>query len=706
MSSTSFDSIPHGMPPNEPISHFPPNHYQPQPLPQWSGEGGLPFSFLPPGNNGANASIFKHEPYQSSVNSSGVQQYNDLPTPLAYSGGPYQIDPFVPSNVTNMAGTSMDNNIGMSGVRATINGRGTEFSSAFGLMSLDDAAVLAGMASDGVPFFGNQQGSSPDSLHNLIPSLPPQASNGSLAHGGATGFDPNNSNAQTPNTKERETRTIREMWAAFLRDPTTGLKADGTEMGKPEFPVPPSFQQNPHPPHHLHRRSSSYSGGTSNLAAKTGQPGSQYSHMAYSQQQPQILPGGVKSPHMPVAQHTLHGSKNVIKKLEDQALKIEGDNPVVGTPAPVSTGLLMSSENLRSYEEAILARKAPVLKLPAKIKTRESSGSTSSGGGGGTGSNILPSISQSARASGVGGGVASLSIQQQQPLPTASGASGVPPGTTPNTALYAAQNTMADRPVIAMPKSRSRPTTANGPGSRPNTAGGGNVNSAHSSQPPSRPGTASSQGGAGSALSPRLPHNSTQSSPHPPLNAHSLPGSRPSTSSAPSPSYSFAFAPPPYSLQNQPYATFHPGSLPSESIISPASANSACSSHQLVTALSNAGMLETSPNIHGRPTYKRLASQVLEPSSTKRPHLRRGDTNFNPTLDDQSGDFAMDGFESEGVSDAGGSERAFGFEQRGYTTGPGFGQDHGHGVGLFARRMSEPAVTAPRMMVRMQKGSN
>jgi hypothetical protein len=112
-------------------------------------------------------------------------------------------------------------------------------------------------------------------------------------------------------------------------------------------------------------------------------------------------------------------------------------------------------------------------------------------------------------------------------------------------------------------------------------------------------------------------------------------------------------------------------------------------------------MLDNSSPNRGRPTYKRLASQVLEPSSSKRPHLRRGDTNFNPTLEDQGGDGgAIDGFDSEGMSDAGGSERAFGCNQRAYSLNPGFGPEQN----ASARRMSEPAVAAPRMMMRMPNG--
>jgi len=107
-----------------------------------------------------------------------------------------------------------------------------------------------------------------------------------------------------------------------------------------------------------------------------------------------------------------------------------------------------------------------------------------------------------------------------------------------------------------------------------------------------------------------------------------------------------------------------------------------------------------------RPTYKRLASQTLEPTSAKRPHFRRGDTNFNPTPED--------GFESEGGSDAGSihSERSYSGHEYAYASaGPnGYGRPWGvtmpvNGYGASARRMSEPAVAAPRMAMRMPAGA-
>jgi len=114
-----------------------------------------------------------------------------------------------------------------------------------------------------------------------------------------------------------------------------------------------------------------------------------------------------------------------------------------------------------------------------------------------------------------------------------------------------------------------------------------------------------------------------------------------------------------------------------------------------------------SPSNRGRPDYRRLALQALEQYPSKRPPLRRGYANFNSALEDQGNDGAMDGFESDGVSDAGGSERAYGHDQRTHGKGPGaLGDEYERGVNTSARRRSEPAATAPRMIMRMPGGGS
>ncbi|KAJ7724815.1 hypothetical protein DFH07DRAFT_1003554 [Mycena maculata] len=102
---------------------------------------------------------------------------------------------------------------------AEMQGQRGEFSSAFGLMSLDDPSVLAGLAADGVPFFASAQGrahgADGEKRMQLVPPLAYQAYPGGGGGGGGAG-------AQTPSTREAETRELREFWRAYMRTPLTG----------------------------------------------------------------------------------------------------------------------------------------------------------------------------------------------------------------------------------------------------------------------------------------------------------------------------------------------------------------------------------------------------------------------------------------------------------------------------------------------------
>jgi hypothetical protein len=128
---------------------------------------------------------------------------------------------------------------------------------------------------------------------------------------------------------------MRDMWSAFLRDPTAGLKADGSEKGRPEFPTP-----------QLHRRSSSYGG--SGTGKPTGQP--------------------------PLQQANSDPTGNDIKNsAHSQVSTLEG------VAIPASIVLSGESDALKSYEEAILSRKAPLLKISTKFKTRDGISTIGSG---------------------------------------------------------------------------------------------------------------------------------------------------------------------------------------------------------------------------------------------------------------------------------------------------------------------------------------
>lgn len=681
--SASVDSLPPSA--TEPVFHLPQQHFNSQAgfQRQW---GSNPYPYLQSFNgNIVSDSSRLFEPKLDPTFSQPANQYNDLPTPMAYPAGSYRpnpsetsnsLDPFIPNQFSSMqpfSGVPGDSTAYMPSLPPSqpaadsqqTNGftRGETFSSAFGLMTLDDPSVLAGISADGAPFF-DSTGAGTNGVTDLQAFL---SQNNNL------NFLPTDgNNAQTPNTRERENNAMRDMWSTFLKDPTTGLKADGTEMGKPEFPAPS------HPP--LHRRSSSYSGsGSPNKPTmqSTGQNAPHVQHPA----------GDLKTIAIP---QSLQGNQTVVQRLEDQVSKLEA------VAIPSSTVLSSGPEALKSYEEAIQSRKAPMLKLPTKMKSRDGTGIP--------GSSILPS-SQAGRTPMVGGGVASLYALQQQQLPTAAGASSVPVGSTPNTAFqqHIQQFGPDGRPIIAMPKPRSRrPSNATtGPTSRPSSSTSGiipgaipglppNNSSNYGSRPSSRPGTASSAGGGFANQNP-----SAHASPPTISHTHSQPNSRPSTAAGMSPSQSFAYAPPGAQYGMSPTGVAYnmqPGSLPTDSAVSPI--------HQSFSALSSAAM-DGNATSTGRPNYKRLASQTLEPTSAKRPHFRRGDTNFNPTPDD--------GFDSEGGSDAGSihSERSYSGHEHAYSSaGPGaygrlWGSGSMNGFGASARRMSEPAVAAPRMMMRM-----
>ncbi|KAJ7082627.1 hypothetical protein B0H15DRAFT_435633 [Mycena belliarum] len=115
--------------------------------------------------------------------------------------------------------------------------RPPEFSNAFGLMSLDDPNVLAGLANDGVPFFSHAP------THNQHHTPRPQTAGSS--NGGdkrmqlvpPLAYQPYGAPpgpAQTPGSasaREAETRELREFWKAYMRTPLTGPPGGGDALG-------------------------------------------------------------------------------------------------------------------------------------------------------------------------------------------------------------------------------------------------------------------------------------------------------------------------------------------------------------------------------------------------------------------------------------------------------------------------------------------
>jgi hypothetical protein len=473
------------------------------------------------------------------------------------------------------------------------------FSSSFGHMSLEDPAVLAGVSS-GVPFFDtNIQPQHQQDLHALLPPLSAQVFdwNASGLGGGS------NTSDITPGTREREATQLRELWSAFLRDPTARLNPDGTEVQRPDFPTPP-----------LHRRSSSYSG--------PGKPGNNNNNHHGSNGYQQLSASSTKAPYMPGPQQPLTGGASIVAQLEAQAAR---DQQQRMQPQPKAAQLVAhvashaSPEALKSYEEAVLARKAPILKLPPRLKVRDAANTTS-------GSSVLPSISQMNRSiPGNSGGVASLASGAQ--LPTIAAASSVPPGSTPNQGLAALQQHGQLRLVLPMPKPRSRPSTSTGHYSSDQSP----TSLTHSAPPTpvhiptalsSHPGTSAGQ----YSQIDIQPGTSTAGG----LNVGASNESRPSTGGSNASNSN--------SNSNwQPGYAAHPGSgqmLPPSHIPNPekhlAEYNAAMSAALNIS--SNAG---ASPASSARPSYKRLASQILESAAIKR---ARDDLNNTSAIEDDDED--------------------------------------------------------------------
>lgn len=199
--------------------------------------------------------------------------------------------------------------------------RAGEFSNAFGLMSLDDPNVLAGLATDGVPFFSQQPpptGGRPHSSHHPHhPKLPPPPP--------ALAYEPQSAytaaaaaGLPTPGTsREAETRELREFWKAYMRTPLTGPG----ELGL----------QTP----------SANAGGGGQLGVSPG-PGRRLTRVA-------SLPS-VKTP-------------------ESEFMPNYGQGG--GGANLQRAGTMHNADDLRSYEAAVLARKAPELTLRKPVRQQQ-----------------------------------------------------------------------------------------------------------------------------------------------------------------------------------------------------------------------------------------------------------------------------------------------------------------------------------------------
>lgn len=192
------------------------------------------------------------------------------------------------------------------------------FSSAFGLMSIDDPNVMAGLSQDGAPFFSS-----------VAMNLPPQDPNATPMPPKPQRDRSNTFSASLPTpglARDAETRELRDFWKAYIHTPLTGPA--GADQAQSTFQLNQRAPTSPTGPRRVRVNSlPSAKTPTADLAE----------YLSGNQQNAPAAKNGTSS-----MRTTLHG------------------NP----------------DDLRSYEAAVLARKAPTLNLVPK-KGRGSISATS-----------------------------------------------------------------------------------------------------------------------------------------------------------------------------------------------------------------------------------------------------------------------------------------------------------------------------------------
>jgi len=223
------------------------------------------------------------------------------------------------------------------------------FSSAFGLMSLDDPNVLAGIAADGTPFFTHVN-SNGDTGQNF--PLPQHARDdmmiGMNRKRSSEGISKITSSAGGMTPREQELRELRDFWRTYMNTP---LNAPGQSSIGNGFPLATPT------PNNLH--------GHGQLEARPS-PGRKLSRVA-------SLPS-VKTP-------PLLSNVGPMGHNEYQSFGV-GD---MRAPPPRAGGTYVHSQlgpdDLKSYEQAVLARKAPTLNLKPRKRPGTTGGLDRSNGG-------------------------------------------------------------------------------------------------------------------------------------------------------------------------------------------------------------------------------------------------------------------------------------------------------------------------------------
>ena len=206
------------------------------------------------------------------------------------------------------------------------------FSSAFGLMSLDDPNVLAGLSSDGQPFFSGLPFSPGNTSNGLSLATPTQDLIAQFkSAGGREGMD---------------SKEMRDFWKMYLKTPLTGPNSGGGIMFPLQTPTGPGAQL-----------------GQGMVGGGRPSPTRKHSRVASlpSMKTPPLFAderlGSYARPSTGDASQEPHAGA-----YQGQAQQQQGYNSTVRTT-------LHDAEDLKSYEQAVLARKAPMnLNLNPKRK--------------------------------------------------------------------------------------------------------------------------------------------------------------------------------------------------------------------------------------------------------------------------------------------------------------------------------------------------
>ncbi|KAI0750292.1 hypothetical protein C8Q80DRAFT_1270012 [Daedaleopsis nitida] len=305
-----------GLPPATSLyTHQQPSHHHSRSEDLSSSEGEF-------GSDAGSTSTGPSHSIPSSANSSGVHLplpgFNNLRTRDELSGKEFE------QRYPGDAQTSQNNHEG--------------FSASFGLMSLDDPAVMAGLANDGQPFFSG---------------LTPFAS-GSSGSGGLFGTPTQDLIAQLKSAggREGENKEMRDFWKMYLKTPLT---SSGSGL---LFPL-----QTP-------------TGPGSQLGQNIGRPSPTRRHSRVAS-----LPS-MKTP--PLFADERFGNSYTRPSTGDQydshanPPQNQGQ-PVAGSYNSNVRTTLHGAEDLKSYEQAVLARRAP-MNLSLIPKRKGSIATTSTGG--------------------------------------------------------------------------------------------------------------------------------------------------------------------------------------------------------------------------------------------------------------------------------------------------------------------------------------